>query len=222
MENRRKNKFKIQIEIMKIINMSKFFRIYPKLRTIFYQQYNKFFFSATGIQFGRRMKVYNKVYVHGQGKITIGDDFCFTSGDSINPLCRNIRGAIYTMTPESSIDIGNNVGISSTCIWAKGNITIGNNVNIGGDCLIMDNDAHSHNYIERRKGHPPLNGKCKIVPTSPIIIDDDVWIGARCIILKGVHIGAHSIIAAGSVVVKDIPADVIAGGNPCKVIKSLK
>lgn len=225
MENRRKNKYKIQIEIMKIINMSKFFRIYPKLRTIFYQQYNIFFFSATGIQFGRRMKVYNKVYVHGQGKITIGDDFHFTSGDSINPICRNIRGALYTMTPEARIEIGDRVGVSSACLWAKERITIGNDVNIGGDCLIMDNDAHPHNYLQRRGAYAKEVGQqeyLKSIPTAPIQIDDDVWIGARCQILKGVHIGERSIVAAGSVVTKDIPADVIAGGNPCRVIKSLR
>jgi acetyltransferase-like isoleucine patch superfamily enzyme len=54
-----------------------------------------------------------------------------------------------------------------------------------------------------------------------VIIEDDVFIGARSVICKGVTIGARSIIAAGSVVVKDIPADCIAGGNPCKVIKYL-
>ena len=50
---------------------------------------------------------------------------------------------------------------------------------------------------------------------------DDVWIGARCIILKGVTIGERSVIGAGSVVVSDIPADCIAAGNPCKVIRSI-
>ena len=53
------------------------------------------------------------------------------------------------------------------------------------------------------------------------MIEDDVLIGARCIILKGVHIGARSVIGAGSVVAKDIPSDCIAAGNPCKVIKRL-
>ena len=56
----------------------------------------------------------------------------------------------------------------------------------------------------------------------PIVIEDDVFIGARTIINKGVKIGARSIIASGSVVVCDIPSDCIAGGNPCKVIKLLK
>jgi acetyltransferase-like isoleucine patch superfamily enzyme len=167
------------------------------------------------------MRVYNKVYILGQGKVTIGDDFHFTSGDSINPICKNIRGTIFTVTPESRIEIGDRVGISSACLWAQDHITIGNDVNIGGDCLIMDNDAHPHDYMLRRSTYSKEVGHekfLKAIPTAPIQIDDDVWVGARCIILKGVHIGARSIIAAGSVVTKDIPSDVIAGGNPCKVI----
>lgn len=55
----------------------------------------------------------------------------------------------------------------------------------------------------------------------PIVIEDDAWVGAHSIILKRVTIGARSIIAAGSVVTKSIPADCIAVGNPCKVIKKL-
>ena len=57
--------------------------------------------------------------------------------------------------------------------------------------------------------------------SKAIIINDDVLIGSSCIILKGVHIGAHSIIGAGSVVTKDIPENCIAAGNPCKVVKYL-
>lgn len=202
----------------------KIFHIYPKLRGIFYVQYNKLLFWANDIQYGRNMRVHNKVYVLGRGRVSIGDDFYFTSGNSINPICRNIRGVIFTMTPESNIVIGDRVGISSACLWAKERITIGNDVNIGGDCLIMDNDAHPHDYLQRRGAYAKEVGRneyLKAIPTAPIYIDDDAWIGARCQILKGVHIGARSIIAAGSVVTKDIPADCVAGGNPCKIIMKL-
>ena len=154
----------------------------------------------------------------------LGDNFKFTSGDNLIPICRNMRGVFFTMTPEARIEIGNNVGMSSTCIWAKQLVCIGNNVNVGGDCIILDNDVHPHNYLERRNSfiaNISLEEYLNKIPTSPVIIDDDVWIGAHCQILKGVHIGARSIIAAGSVVTKDIPADVIASGNPCKVIRTL-
>lgn len=204
--------------------IGKFLHIFPRVRQSFYKQYNKIYFKARGVKYGKNFQVYNKVYVIGEGTVSIGDDFLFTSGDSINPICRNIRGTIYTMTPQSEIIIGNNVGISSACIWAKNRITIGNNVNIGGDCLIIDNDSHPHDYMQRRRNYAKEIGWesfLDLIPTTPIIIEDDVWIGARSTILKGVHIGARSIIAAGSIVVNEIPPDVIAGGNPCHVLKHL-
>lgn len=209
---------------MKRIEIRHIFRIYPKGKIFFYKRFNKLYFWLNGIRFGHKMVAYNKIYVRGNGKVVIGDNFIFKSDDNINPVCRNIRGAIYTMTPNSLVEIGDNVGISSACIWAKEKIYIGNNVNIGGDCLIMDNDAHPHDYLKRRSNYIKevgWNSYLETIPTAPIVVEDDVWIGARCIILKGVHIGARSIIAAGSVVTKDIPSDSIAGGNPCRILRKM-
>lgn len=199
-------------------------RIFPKIRKAFYQYYHRVSFTLWGIEFGRNMKVYNKIYVGGKGSIKIGDNFEFTSGGNINPISRNIRGALYVRLEKSQIEIGDNVGISSACLWAQDSITIGNNVNIGGDCLIMDNDAHPHDFLKRRNSYLEQVGleTClNDIPAAPIVIEDDVWIGARCQILKGVHIGARTIIAAGSIVTKDIPADVLAGGIPCRIIRDL-
>ena len=168
------------------------------------------------------MQVYDKVFLLGSGIISIGDDFVYSSGNCHNPICRNINGAMYVPFKDSSIKIGHRVGVSSACLWAMNSITIGNDVKIGGDCLIMDNDAHPHDFLQRRLSF----GKCleevsQSIPTDPVVIEDDVWIGARCQILKGVHIGSRSIIAAGSVVTRSIPSDCIAGGNPCKIIRPL-
>lgn len=196
-----------------------FFRIGPKLHEYFYKYWNRLYFYLIGIKYGKNLIVNNKVYIRGTGEVRIGNDFRFTSSSGINPICRNIRGEFYLGKNTAKIIIGDNVGISSSCLWANECIIIGNNVLVGGDSLIIDTDAHSHNYVERRKGSAPLNGEYKIVPTAPIVIEDDVWIGARCQILKGVHIGARSIIAAGSVITKDIPSDCVAGGSPCKVIR---
>ena len=200
----------------------KFFRIWPKFRIIFYTYYNRLWFSMIGVKHGRRMVVNNKVYIQGKGTIEIGDDFTFYSGDNMNPIGRNLRGSLYVPYPDSKIVIGDRVGISSACLWAHNSITIGNDVNIGGDCLIMDNDAHPHNYLKRRDAYRKEVGEeiyRHSIPAAPIVIEDDVWIGARSIIMKGVHIGARSIIAAGSIVTHDIPADSIAAGSPAKVIK---
>ena len=157
----------------------------------FFIQYNRYLFSMKEIVFGENMRVYNRVYIRGNGTITIGDNFLFTNGDSINPICRNIRGCLYTSH--------------------NGRIII------GGDCLIMDTDAHPIDYLERRK--PVTNEN---TPSSPVYIKDDAWIGARCIILKGVTIGERAVIGAGSVVTSDIPADCIAAGNPCKMIRKIE
>lgn len=207
--------------------MNKFrflFRLSPKIRSKFYVFYNQLWLSIIGVKYGKNLQVFDKVYVLGKGNVSIGDDFVFTSGGCHNPICRNIRGAMFVPFPESRIEIGDRVGISSACLWAKERITIGNDVNIGGDCLIMDNDAHPHDFMERRRAYAENVGEDvynKKIPTAPVEIGDDVWIGARCQILKGVHIGARSIIAAGSVVTKDIPADCIAGGNPCKILRKM-
>ncbi len=194
------------------------------LRIKFYRIFNRWFFRQRGIVYGNNMIAYNKVYLTGnrKGKITIGNYFYLTSGDAINPICRNIRACIHLGSPKASITIGNHVGMSSPCIWIQTKLTIGNYVNIGGNCLILDTDTHQIDYLARRgQKAANLDDPKTTVQTAPVTIEDDVWIGANCIILKGVTIGARSVIGAGSVVTKSIPADCIAAGNPCRVIKAL-
>jgi len=197
-----------------------------KIIIYFYIIYNLIIFQIKGVKFGKKLRVFNKIYlnIHKNAKLLIGDNFLFTSGGGHNPLCRNIKGSIYLPNQESQCIIGNNVGISSCCIWASKKIQIGDRVKIGGNCIIMDTDVHSLDYRLRSNDNIDSSGKTVDVHNSvskPIIIENDVFIGTGTIVLKGVSIGARTIIAAGSVVVKNIPNDVIAGGNPCKVIKSL-
>ena len=177
---------------------------------------NKILFSLKRVELGSNPQIYKKVYLQiRNGKLTIGNNFTLTSGNCINPLCRNIRACIH-ITHGGVVKIGNNVGMSSPCIWVRNSLTIGDNVNVGGNCIIMDNDAHEIDYKARR------GEKKGEVKSSPIVIEDDVWLGANVMVLKGVKIGARSIIGAGSVVTIDIPSDCIAVGNPARVIKKLK
>lgn len=86
-----------------------------------------------------------------------------------------------------------------------------------GGTRIFDTDHHPIDWRERRM---PGNGlKAK---HSPILIEDDVFIGTGCCIMKGVTIGARSIVAAGSVISKSIPPNEVWGGNPAKFIKRIK
>lgn len=205
--------------------LAKFLRIPRRLRMTFYIRYNRLKFWLNGVEAGRNMLVYNAIYLNMApgSSIRIGDDFVFTSGEAFNPLCRNIRGCIYTAYPSSRISIGNDTGFSSACLWANTGITIGSHVKVGGDSIIMDTDAHSLDWLIRRSHDLTSDGygvDGVSAVTVGIIIEDDVLIGTRCIILKGVTIGARSVIGSGSVVTKSIPADSIAAGNPCRVIRT--
>lgn len=190
---------------------------------------NRLMFWLNDVDFGKNLRVWGHLYLRKArgSKISIGDNFEFTNGGGVNPLSRNLRGCIFTQFPDSSIIIGNNVGISSSCIRAKERIVIGNNVNIGAGCILIDTDAHNLDYrVRASKATVNKYGRkyekdSFTAKSSPIVIEDNALIGAYCIILKGVTVGARSIIGAGSVVTKPVPPDCIAAGNPCKVIRKL-
>jgi galactoside O-acetyltransferase len=134
-------------------------------------------------------------------------------------------------TEQGTIKIGDRVFISNgTSFHCINSITIGNDVMFSWGCTIIDNNSHSLISQERmddvnnwRKGiEEGQIGKYKnwtTVKNAPIVIKDKAWIGFNCIIMKGVTIGEGAIIAAGSVVTKDVPDYAIAGGNPATIIK---
>ena len=142
------------------------------------------------------------------GEISIGGNCTFNSTSTSNLSGLFAPCIISTAKKNAKIVIGDNCGFSGTRVRAGLSITIGNNVRCGANTYIADTDAHSDDY---RAGKD-----------RPIVIDDNVWLGMNVTILKGVHIGENSLIGANSVVTKDIPANVIAVGNPCKVIKQLE
>ena len=119
------------------------------------------------------------------------------------------RGAIFS----SHVSLGDYSGIGINAS-ISGTVVIGDNVMMGPHCTM-----YSRNHAFDRTDVPMCGqGFSK---EEPIIISDDVWMGGHVIILPGVHIGDSSIIGAGSVVNKDIPDNVIAAGNPCKVIREI-
>lgn len=146
--------------------------------------------------------------------IKIGTNFVACSNPKNNTIGVFQKVIIKTCSPKAVIQIGNHVGISGATISSNSTITIGNNVLIGSGVLITDSDAHSINPKFR-------NDKSKIM-SSPIIIEDDVFIGARSIVLKGVTIKKGALIGAGSVVSKDVEAFAIVAGNPAKKIGDVR
>jgi len=113
----------------------------------------------------------------------------------------------------ATIRIGAETRINGTCVHAYRSVEIGEKCLIGGNCQIMDCDGHDASFedVENRINTTGA--------ADPVVIGDCVWIGANSIILPGVRIGRGSIVSAGSVVVSEIPAMVVAGGFPARVIK---
>jgi acetyltransferase-like isoleucine patch superfamily enzyme len=147
--------------------------------------------------------------------ITFGNNGCYVSRNSATALGVNHPLIIRTLYCGAKIFLGDKVGISGGSICAALNITIGNGCLIGADVTICDNDFHPINPSQRR------NASIAYQNARPVIIGDNVFIGTKSIILKGVEIGENTVIGAGSVVVKSLPSNVIAAGNPCRVIKNI-
>ena len=152
-----------------------------------------------------------------KGCIRIGSNFWMNNGMAANQIGFGKTPCVLQAIG-GKITIGNNVGMSQTAILAVADITIGNNVLMGGGVKIYTSDFHSLNYKDRRDWIADSSQK----KSSPVIIQDDVFIGAGAIILKGVTIGARSIVGAGSVVTKNIPPDEIWAGNPARCVKKTK
>lgn len=150
-----------------------------------------------------------RVRRHHNSTIYLGNECRFNS--SLNSIIIGLYQpcSFVTFRDDSEIIFGNNCGASGLTIVAVTKIHIGNNVLIGANCTIVDTDFH-HQDLQKRKQD--------IIPARPIKIEDNVFIGFHCFILKGVTIGKNSVIGANSVVITDIPENSVAIGNPCKVI----
>ena len=162
------------------------------------------------VKLGKECKFQGKTHFNRlqNSSMTIGNYCMFNSTHKSNLIGVYSPCMISTLGEGAQIEIGNNCGFTGTIIGAALHIKLGNNVRCGANTLITDTDWHTDDY---------RTGKDK-----EIIIEDNVWLGYGVKVLKGVTIGKNSLIGANSVVTKDIPANVIAVGNPCKIIKQIE
>ncbi|MBX9782841.1 MAG: acyltransferase [Chitinophagaceae bacterium] len=139
----------------------------------------------------------------------------------------HILGELHVFKYGGEIKIGEYCYIGDhSRIWSAEKILIGNNVLISHNVNIMDTNSHELDSFERansykKKIHMGVPSEAGNVKSSAIIINDNVWVGFNSIILKGVEVGKGAIIAAGSIVLNDVPENVVVAGNPAKVIKKL-
>lgn len=161
-----------------------------------------------------------KLLYNALGKhMPLSDGRCSFGSKHIRRLCgklilehcgKNVnieRGAQFS----SDVSLGDNSGIGVNAVISS-HVTIGNDVMMGPDCMIFTaNHAMEHNGVPMcQQGHNKF---------EPVVIGNDVWIGARVIILPGVHVGDGAVIGAGSVVTKDVPDCAVVGGNPARILR---
>jgi acetyltransferase-like isoleucine patch superfamily enzyme len=150
------------------------------------------------------------------GSCRIGKRLTMNNGIKRNPIGCYDPCTLF-VDRGAELIIGEHVGISQTALICHTRITIGNYVKIGGGVKIYDTDFHSLDPVTRATLKEDLAHKKK----APVVIGNNVFIGAYSIILKGVTIGDNAVIGAGSVVTKSVPENQIWAGNPAKFIKNL-
>ena len=178
-----------------------------KINSFFWSATTTFLLKTRGIKLGKKNTFYGycKFKKANKAIINIGNNNTFRSFSTSNLIGINRPCIISALEKNAKITIGNNNGFSGTVLGCFLEIVIGNDVKFGANTLITDGDWHLE---DSRSGKP-----------SKIEIGDNVWLGVNVTVLKGVTIGKNTIIGANSLVVKNIPANCVAVGNPCKVVK---
>ena len=149
---------------------------------------------------------------HRRSQLRIGRNMELRSTPASNPLGPNHPVIISTRRPGAALIIGDDFGMTGGSLVCDQSITIGDRVWVGANSVISDTDFHPLDPEHRRTD--PLDAN-----TAAVTIADDVFIGMNALILKGVNIGAGAVVAAGSVVTRDVPARTVVAGNPAKVIR---
>lgn len=160
-------------------------------------------------EMGARFRADRMPYMRGSGRLLLGDDVNLSG-----------RSCFYFMNHSAGvaeIRIGNNVFIGNGCTFsAARRISIGNDCLIAPGVRIHDNDGHPLDAVRRAAGE-------HMGPESiaDVTVGDGVWIAAQAVVLKGVAIGARSVVGAGAVVTEDVPEDCIVAGNPAHVVRRI-
>ncbi|MCA9889337.1 MAG: acyltransferase [Anaerolineae bacterium] len=191
----------------KAVNEINRYLLLPRLRLMF---------ALAGVDWGQGWRLYGapRIQRHRESVMHFGDHMELRSSPASNPLGVNHRVGLCTWLPGAELIVGDHFGMTGGSIVAAQSVRIGNRVMIGANTVIADTDFHPLDAATRANA-PHLGAN------KPIVIGDDVFIGMQCLILKGTIIGTGSVIGAGSVVSGEIPAGVIAAGNPARVIRSL-
>lgn len=194
-------------------------RVYSWLKIAFCSfdsLFNYILLSVFKVEYNAYPKIRGRLFIRSSGVIKLGAGVTLNSCYSANPIGGAVMSS-FKVFKGGSLQIGNRVGISNSAICCASLVVLEDDVLIGGNCAIYDTDFHSTKYNERIK-----NELDQDVRSSPVLIKRGAFIGASCIILKGVTVGENSIVGAGSVVSRSIPSNQIWGGNPARFLRNLR
>ena len=190
---------------------------YRRFRRVFDQLYARWLFSIHGVELGPGLvcRGIPDICLTQGGRMRVGRGLILNNGRYHNMAGReqNCLFAVYG----GELILGDNVGMSSVAIVCTDRIVIGNNVRIGGSTCLYDSDFHSLDPRER-SAVPEITTH---VRTRPVVLEDDCFIGNHVTILKGVRVGAGSVVGSSSVVTRSIPPGEIWAGNPATFIRRL-
>jgi acetyltransferase-like isoleucine patch superfamily enzyme len=171
-----------------------------------------------GIKPGRQLEVFGNCIIrkHPQSRIEIGNGVQFISSSWRSSTANCFNCKLRTFADTSAIIFGDHSGMTGGAIIARSKtIRIGARCMLAPGVTILDSDFHIAWPPDRR------HDTWETDIDRDVTLEENVWIGMGCIILKGVTIGENSVIAAGSVVVSDVPSNCLAGGNPARVLRRL-
>lgn len=160
-----------------------------------------------------RLRGYPLVQLAPGARLVLGDDVMLNSCNLDYHINLFAPVKLIADHPGAEIVIGAGSRIHGTCIHAARSVRIGAGCLIAGNTQIMDASGHVLGFDD------PARRLQEVDVPRPVVIGDHVWIGAHVIILPGVTIGDGTVVAAGSVVTRSLPARVLAGGNPARVIR---
>lgn len=178
--------------------------------------YQKILTLSPSVSIGQRsyFKGLPVIHMTPNTKLVIGNGVSINSSNRYYHTNMHSPVKILLDKPGATVTIGDGTHVNGTCIHAWSSIVIGRGCLIAANTHIMDSNAHDTCFSD------PSRRASSKDKAKPIVIEDNVWIGANCFILKGVTIGAGAIVGAGSVVNQDVPCNSIVAGNPAVLIKS--
>ncbi len=188
------------------------------LRRIVLSRCGGWWLAARGVKTGPGLVLYGvPIVARAPGStISLGARVALCSSARCNPVGVNHPVILRTMCAGSELLIGDDSGLSGVAVCAALSVRIGRQCLLGANVTVTDCDFHPVAAPRRR-----FVADVRAAGCAPVVIEDNVWLGMNVLVLKGAHIGAHSVIAAGSVVTGAIPANCVAAGAPARVVRAL-